>query len=68
MPTQQTKNVRVNLTKSTSKTLGRNDTEIYSLNKMNISNNKQQLMKIKRLKKMEWLWCKGIDKRRDKAG
>lgn len=68
MPTQQTKNVRVNLAKSTSKMLGRNDTEIYSLNKMNISNNKQQLMKIKRLKKMEWLWCKGIDKRRDKAG
>lgn len=41
MPTQQTKNVRVNLAKSTSKMLGRNDTEIYSLNKMNISDNKQ---------------------------
>ncbi len=68
MPTQQTKNVRVNLAKSTSKMLSRNDTEIYSLNKMNISDNKQQLMKIKRLKKLEWLWCKGIDKRCDKAG
>lgn len=68
MPTQQTKNVRVNLAKSTSKMLSRNDTEIYSLNKMNVSDNKQQLMKIKRLKKLEWLWCKGIDKRCDKAG
>ena len=60
MPTQQTKkNVRVNLAKSTSKTLGKNDTEISSLNKMNISDNKQQLMKIKRLKKIGMAMVQG---------